>query len=81
MSKVARGKINPKPGESPLKVAIQFDDEWVFAQIQRIAVENNVSFASVARRLVSDGLAVNGIRRPKKSEKPEPEIKLLEGPK
>lgn len=64
---IARGKTEIKQGESPLKVAIQFDDEWVFGQVQRLAAEQGVSFASIVRRMVKDGLAVNGIRKGKTS--------------
>lgn len=65
---VARGRLNPGAGENPLKVAITFSDEWVFAQIQRLAVERQSSFASVVRLLCADGLAVHGVRRPRKGD-------------
>ena len=66
------GEIGPHYRESdrgnPLKVAIEFDDEWVFAMIQQMAVERGVSFASIVRRLCADGLRLHGRKRPKEEQ-------------
>lgn len=67
IERIARGRIEIARG-NPLKVAIQFDDEWVFATIQQMAAERGVSFASIVRRLCADGLRLYGYKRPRETE-------------
>ena len=67
IERIARGRIEIARG-NPLKVAIQSDDEWVFATIQQMAAERGVSFASIVRRLCdvgSDCTGTNGRGRRK----------------